>query len=82
VLSYYNKTVILNIIRFVGTAVLLGLYLYVVIFPPPLSPDNKPEEWDGIFSKSVEFATVIGIIYLMQYEREKKKILLDSIPSK
>lgn len=84
VLSYYNKTVILNVIGFVGTAVLLGLYLYVVIFPPPLSPDNKPEEleWDGIFSKSVEFATVIGIIYLMQYEKKKKNVLLDSIPSK
>jgi len=81
VISYYNKTVLLNIIGFIGTVVLLGLYIYVVIFPPPLSPDNKPEEieFDGIFSKSVEFVTVIGIIYLMQYEKKKKKILLDII---
>jgi len=81
VLSYYNKTVLLNVIGFIGTAVLLGLYIYVVIFPPPLSPDNKPEEieFDGIFAKSVEVATVIGIIYLMLYEKKKKNMLLDSI---
>lgn len=81
VLSHYNKTVLLNVIGLVGTAVLLGLYLYVVIFPPPLSPDNKPEEmeFDGVFAKSVEIATIIGIIYLMQYEKKRKKILLDNI---
>ncbi|MFQ5781937.1 MAG: hypothetical protein ACE5GR_02640 [Nitrosopumilus sp.] len=81
VLSYYNKTVLLNVIGFVGTAVLLGLYIYVVIFPPPLSPDNRPEEveYDGVFAKSVEIATIIGIIYLIIYEKEKKKILLHKI---
>jgi len=81
VISYYNKTVLLNIIGFIGTAVLLGLYVYVVIFPPPLSPDNKPEEieFDGVFSKSVETATMIGIIYLIQYEKKKKKMLLENI---
>ena len=84
VLSYYNKTVLLNVIGFIGTSVLLGLYLYVVIFPPPLSPDNRPEEieLDGIFAKSVEAATVIGIIYLMLYEKKKKKIMLDNINTK
>jgi len=63
--------------------VLLGLYLYVVIFPPPLSPDNRPEEieLEGIFSKSVEVATVIGIIYLMIYEKRRKKLMLDNINS-
>jgi len=81
VLTYYNKTVLLNVIGIIGTSVLLGLYLYVVIFPPPLSPDNRPEEieFDGIFSKSVEAATVIGIIYLMIYEKRRRKILLGSI---
>jgi hypothetical protein len=79
ILSHYNKTVLLNLIGFVGTAVLLGLYIYVVIFPPPLSPDGQPEEieFEGIFSKSVEIATMIGIVYLMQYEKKKKNRLLD-----
>jgi len=83
VITHYNKTVLLNVIGFIGTAVLLGLYLYVVIFPPPLSPDNRPEEieLEGIFSKSVEVATVIGIIYLMIYEKRRKKLLLDNINS-
>jgi len=81
VLSYYNKTVLLNMIGLVGTLILLGLYTYTVIFPPPLSPNNQPEEieFDGIFAKSVEAATVIGIIYLMQYEKKRKNMLLDSI---
>jgi len=81
IISHHNKTVLLNMIGFVGTAVLLGLYIYVIIFPPPLSPDGQPEEieLEGIFSKSVEIATMIGIVYLMQYEKKKKKILLDSI---
>ena len=84
VLSYYNKTVLLNVIGLVGTAVLLGLYTYAVILPPPLSPNNQAEEieFDGIFAKSVEVATVIGIIYLMLYEKKKKKILLDNINTK
>ncbi len=78
IILHYNKTVLLNLIGFVGTAVLLGLYIYVVIFPPPLSPDGQPEEieFDGVFSKSVEIATMIGILYLMQYEKKKKNALL------
>lgn len=81
VLSYYNKTVLLNVIGFIGTGVLLGLYIYVIIFPPPLSPDNQPEEVEieGIFAKSVEIATMIGIIFLIRYEKERKKILLANI---
>lgn len=81
VLSHYNKAMLLNVIGIVGTAVLLGLYTYTVIFPPPLSPNDQAEEieFDGIFSKSVEVATVIGIIYLMTYEKKKKNMLLDNI---
>jgi hypothetical protein len=81
ILSHYNQTVLLNMVGLIGTAVLLGLYVYVVIFPPPLSPDGRPEEieLDAIFAKSVEGATVIGIIYLMRYEKKRKDILLDNI---
>jgi hypothetical protein len=54
------------------------LYIYVVIFPPPLSPDGQPEEieFDGAFAKLVEIATMIGILYLIQYEKRRKNALL------
>lgn len=81
ILSHYNKTTFLNVVGLVGTLILLGLYTYAVIFPLPLSPNNQPEEieFDGIFAKSVEISILIGIIYLMRYEKRKKKWLLDNI---
>ena len=71
--SHYRQTVTVNLFGLFGTAVLLGLYIYVVIFPPPLSPTNVPEqiEFAGILSKSVEFLLVIGIVYLMNWEKKK-----------
>lgn len=70
---YYRKTMIINLIGLVGTGVLLGLYTYSVIFPPPLSHTNQPEDIDyaGILSKSVEVFTFIGIILLIRWERKK-----------
>ena len=81
IISHYHNTVLINTIGFIGTALLLGLYIYVIIFPPPLSPDNQPEEIEiqGILAKSVEFVLIVGIIYLMKYEKTKMKIQLDSI---
>jgi hypothetical protein len=57
----------------VGTSVLIGLYVYSVIVAPPLSPDNKPENVDiaGILAKSVEIFLVIGIVYLIVWEKRK-----------
>jgi len=45
---------------------LLELYIYLVIFSPSLSSNNKPKEikLDWIFSKSKEFV-IIEIIYCM-----------------
>jgi len=81
ILLHYNKTLLLNLIGLVGTSVLVGLYIFVVIFPPPLSPNGVPEdiELDGVFSKSVEITTLIGIIYLIGYEKRKKKSLLNNM---
>jgi hypothetical protein len=71
--EYYHKTVGVNIFGLVGTGILLGLYAYAVIFPPPLSPNNQPEDVDaaGIIAKSIEVFTVIGILYLMRLEKRK-----------
>lgn len=71
--SYYKKTLGLNLFGLLGTAVLIGLYTYAVIFPPPLSPNNQPEDIDaaGILAKSTEVALVFGILYLMRSEKKR-----------
>ena len=44
--EYYKKSLILNWIGLAGSLVLIFLYLYSVIFPPPLSPNSTPEDVD------------------------------------
>ncbi len=36
--QHYRKTVAVNLFGLIGTGVLLGLYAYAVILPPPLPP--------------------------------------------
>lgn len=71
--EYYKKSLILNLIGLVGSLVLILLFLYSVIFPPPLSPNSHPEDVDlgGIIAKSLEGALVVGIIYLMRTEKKR-----------
>ncbi|MGI8831682.1 MAG: hypothetical protein ACR2IS_03485, partial [Nitrososphaeraceae archaeon] len=71
--SYYQKTVIINLFGLIGTGVLLGLYTYTIVFPPPLSPNNEPEKVDfaGILAKSIELFLVIGIVYLLKWEKKR-----------
>ena len=79
-LSQYKKRVALNLFGLIGTSVLIGLYAYSVIVAPPLSPDNKSENIDiaGIMAKSVEIMLVIGIIYLLKWEKRRiNKILVN-----
>ena len=68
---YYRKKMAINLFGLVGTGILLGLYAYSVILPPPLSPNNEPESIDiaGILAKAIEVFTVIGIAYLMRLEK-------------
>jgi hypothetical protein len=79
--QYYRKTVALNLFGMAGTAILVGLYAYSVILPPPLSPNDQPEAVSiaGILAKSVEVFLVGGILYLMRYEKKK---LQEQISSK
>lgn len=70
--EHYRKTVATNLFGLIGTAVLIGLYVYSVTLPPPLSPTGTAEEVDiaGILAKAVEVFLVIGIAYLMVLERK------------
>ena len=79
ILSQYKKRVALNLFGFIGTSVLIGLYAYSVVVAPPLSPDNKAESIDiaGVLAKSLEILLVIGIIYLLVWEKRRiNKILV------
>ncbi len=80
--SYYKKTVGLNLFGLLGTAVLIGLYIYAVTFPPPLSPNNRPEDVDvaGIMAKSTEVALVFGIVYLMRAEKKRLNERISQTP--
>jgi hypothetical protein len=71
--SYYKKTVAVNLFGLIGTGVLLGLYTYTIVFPPPLSPNNEPDRVDfaGILAKSIELFLVVGIVYLLQWEKKR-----------
>ena len=70
---YYQKKIAVNLFGLVGTGILIGLYAYAVLLPPPLSPNNQPESIDigGILAKSIEVFTVIGILYLMRLEKRQ-----------
>lgn len=73
--STYQHNMAVNWFGFMGTAVLIGLYVYVVIYPPPLSPINQPEKIEiaGILSKSVEVALLIGIAFIIKWDRQAFK---------
>ena len=71
--KYYQKKLAVNLFGLIGTGILLVLYAYSVILPPPLSPNDEPEDIDfaGILAKSIEVFTVIGIVYIMRIEKHQ-----------
>jgi hypothetical protein len=71
--QYRQKKLAVNIFGLVGTGILIGLYAYSVILPPPLSPNDQAEDIDvaGILAKGIEVFTVIGIVYLMRLEKHQ-----------
>jgi len=71
--SYYRKGIILNLFGLIGSLILIGLYFYTTVFPPPISPNAKAEEIElaGILAKSSEILLVIGIVYIIRSEKKK-----------
>jgi hypothetical protein len=76
--STYRNTIAVNLFGFIGTAVLVALYTYSVIYPPPLSPIDKPEEVEivGILAKSLEVALLIGITFIIKWDKEAFKYIM------
>jgi len=77
--ALYNKNLAVNLFGLAGTAVLVGLYVYTVIFPLPLSPTNRPEEIgvDGVIAISLETLLFFGILFILRQEkRQIRKTLI------
>ena len=66
-----------HLIGILGNASLIGLYIYVIIFPAPLSPDNLPEDLSilGILSKTTEVLGLFSIYWLIRLERHVSKVI-------
>ena len=75
IIHNHKRNMIVNMFGLCGTSVLIGLYVYSVIFPPPLSPINSAEEVDigGLTAKLLEILLVIGIIFIIKWDREEIK---------
>lgn len=76
--STYRNTIAVNLFGFIGTALLVGLYTYSVILPPPLSPTDKPEEIEiaGILAKSLEVALLVGIAFIIKWDKEAYRYIM------
>lgn len=75
IIHSYKRNMIVNMFGLVGTSILIGLYVYSVILPPPLSPTNSAEEVDigGISAKLLEILLIIGIVFIIKWDREEIK---------
>ena len=71
--AYYHKTLILNLFGLIGSLILIGLYTYTLVLPPPISPNTTPEgiELSGVLAKSTELVLVVGIAYIIHLNRKK-----------
>lgn len=80
-IALYKKNLAVNLFGLAGTAVLIALYVYTVILPPPLSPTNQPEEIgiDGVIAKSLEIVLFVGVLFILRQERRQiRKILIQT----
>lgn len=74
-----NNIIRINLFGLVGTLILIGLYFYTLVLPPPLSPNDEPESVSlaGILVQISEIALVIGIVYLIRVEYKERRRLVD-----
>lgn len=70
--EWHRKLMSINLFGLAGTAILIGLYAYSLVFPQPLSPTGQPEDLslEGIIAKSLEVFLIVGILYLIRRERK------------
>ena len=68
----HRRNLSIYLFGLIGSGVLIGLYIYAVSFPPPLSTENHPGHIDiaGIVAKSLEAALIGIIVYVMNLERK------------
>lgn len=68
----HRKNLAIYLFGLIGSVVLIGLYIYAVSYPPPLSPENHPEHIDiaGIIAKILELSLIGVIVYVINLERK------------
>lgn len=73
--STYRRNMAIYFFGLIGSAVLIGLYVYAISYPPPLSPENHPEHIDiaGISAKALEISLIGVIVYVINHERMRRK---------
>lgn len=76
-LNFHRRNFAIYLFGLIGSTVLIGLYIYAVSFPPPLSPENHPEHIDiaGIIAKILEISLIGVIIYVMNWENKQKRAI-------
>ncbi|MBT8252282.1 MAG: hypothetical protein KJO99_05580 [Nitrosopumilus sp.] len=76
-MNFHKRNLVIYLFGLIGSVVLVGLYIYAVSYPPPLSPENHPEHIDmaGIIAKILELSLIGVIIYVMNWENKQKRII-------
>jgi len=77
--SIYRRNIAVYLFGLIGSVVLLGLYIYSVSYPPPLSPENHPEIIGiaGIVAKTLEISLIGVITYVMFLENKLNRLKIN-----